>query len=133
MFTATSSTSMNTFRSVMVETEPTYRNVNTVDIVVIIAISFPFYLYFDWAGEPFRGLVAAMSTACLTGLISVLWPLVRRSRFWWALIFIMSLHVILVYFLPYKGDFRFGFAFLPLFFLDAYLSARFIIYVCGAR
>jgi hypothetical protein len=119
----------------MEEAQPNsaYRDIGILDIIVAAAAGFPFYLFFDWKGEPFRALVAAMSAACLCACVLILWPLVRQAKFWLALAGVGVAHALLVYFLPYRGDFRFGYALFPLFFVDWYASARFIGYVCDAK
>ena len=108
-----------------------YKDISTAACVAVIVAASPLYFYFDYQGKPFRGLVAAMSAVIVIGLPLILRPLTRNSAFWPTLSLIGIAHVALVYFLPYTGDFRFGFAYFPLFFVDAYLSARLIIYACG--
>jgi hypothetical protein len=110
-----------------------YENISTVECVVVIALAFPFYLFFDHQGQPFRGLVAGMGFGIVLAIAWILRPLRSHRAFWPSLSLVALAHVALVYFLPYTGDFRFGFALFPIFFLDAYLWARVVIFACGVR
>ena len=102
-------------------------------VVAVILLASPLYFFFDYKGQSFRGLVAAMSAIILMGLPWILRPLTRNSAFWPTFSIIGISHIALVYFLPYTGEYRYGFAYFPLFLVDAYLSARLIIYACGTR
>jgi len=110
-----------------------YENISTAACVALILLASPLYLFFDYIGQPFRGLVAAMSMVLLMGVAWILRPLAKNTAFWSTLSLIGIAHVALVVFLPYRGNFRFGFAYFPLFFADAYVCTRLIIYACGAR
>jgi hypothetical protein len=66
-------------------------------------------------------------------LIAILKEITRQRKFWIALTAVTLAHATLVYFMPYTGQFGFGFAFFPLFLIDAYLSAKFIMFVCGVQ
>jgi hypothetical protein len=101
--------------------------------MIVIAVSFPFFLICDHYNQPFRGLLLAMSIGMVTSLIFILKPISRSIRFWSTLAAIFALHMGMVYFFPYTGTFRFGFALFPIFLIDAYISARLLIFACGAK
>ena len=110
-----------------------YEDISTAACIAIIVAASPFYFFFDYKSQAFRGLVAAMSALIVMGLPVMLRPLTKNPVFWATLVLIGVAHIALVYFLPYTGNFRYGFAFFPLFFADAYLWARLLIHVCGSR
>ena len=117
------------------ETQPrVYENISTAECFVILLLCSPFYFFFAYyADEPFRGFVAALSAGVIISLIWLLRPL-RGNPVFWAILSALALaHIMLVFFLPYTGEFRFGFAFFPLVVADIYLSGRFIIAACGVR
>jgi hypothetical protein len=110
-----------------------YREPSWPEIAAAIAAGIPLYFIFSFLGEEFRGFVASISTAIIVLLWFALEPLRNERRFLLALAMVAIVHAILVIALPYTGSFRYGFVFFPLFFLDAYVCARFIIYFCGGR
>ena len=116
------------------EAQPSaYANVSTADGFVILLLCTPFYFFFVlYDDEPFRGFVAALSAGVIMSLIWLLRPLLRNPAFWATLSVLAVAHIVLVVFLPSTGEFRFGFAFFPLVLADIYLSARLIVYACGA-
>lgn len=111
-----------------------YADVSTAAGFVILLLCTPFYLFFAlYDDEPFRGFVAALSAGVIMSLIWLLRALLRNPVFWGALSALAVAHIILVAFLPYTGEFRFGFALAPIVIADIYLSARLIIYACRAK
>lgn len=108
-------------------------DVSAIDGVVILILISPLYFLFAYYGQPFRGFVAALSAGVILSLIRLLRRLILELRFWLLLITIIVLHIVLVYFLPYTGEFRFGFALFPLVVLDIYISARLILFACDGR
>ena len=117
------------------ETQPRAdEDISTAECLVILLLCSPFYFFFAYyADEPFRGFVAALSAGVIMTLIWILRPLRRNPVFWATLSGLALAHGILVYFLPYTSEFRFGFALFPLVAADIYLAARLIIFACGAR
>ncbi len=111
-----------------------YRNPSNLEWIAILLLSSPLFFFFDsYEDQPFRGFIAALSLALVLSMILLLWPLRRKVAFWACLAGIALAHIMLVYFLPYTGEFRFGFAAFPIAVMDAYLCARLIIFACGAR
>ena len=115
------------------ESKP-WRSLSTAEIVVIFLLGSPFYVFFtQFEDEPFKGFVAALSAATIMTVIWMLRPLRRNPIFWACIAALATAHLVLIAALPHTGDFRFGFAFFPLVATDIYLSARLIIFACGAR
>lgn len=110
-----------------------YDDVSSADAIIILILCVPFYFAFEYFDQPFRGFVAALSAGVVMSLFRLLRSLSFNPLFWLALFGIAICHAALVYFLPYKGEFRFGFMFFPLVVVDIYLSAKLIIFVCGIR
>lgn len=111
----------------------TYQDLTWFQIAISIVLGTPLYFFFAQKDQEFRGFFASISLSIILLLAWVLKPLHQRANFWPSLTAIALTHVAIGYFLPYTGRFTFGFTFFPLFFSDAYLSARLIIYLCGAR
>ena len=112
----------------------TYRTPSNAEAALILLLCVPVYLFFaNFEDQPFRGFVAGLSAGVVMSLISLLWPLRERPAFWICLTIVAVVHAALVYWLPFTGNFRFGFALFPLVLADIYLSARAIVFLTGAR
>src|SRR4051794_21664590 len=110
----------------------TYDEVSYLDGFIILALSTPFYFFFDYFDQPFRGFIAALSAGVVMSVFRLLRSLSTKPEFWVAICVIAILHIILVSVLPYTGDFRFGFALFPIVVLDIYASARVVLFICGS-
>jgi hypothetical protein len=113
------------------EDQSVYRTPSTAEGFLILSLCAPFYLFFAYFDQPFRGFVAGLSAGVVMSLVSLLWRLVRRASFSTCLGITAVAHAALVYWLPYTGEFRFGFALLPLVVADIYLCARAIVFLNG--
>lgn len=108
-----------------------YCELSVVECVAILVVAFPVDVVFtEFMNQPFRGFIAACSFGVILGLAWMLRPLARMPIFWLCISIAAALHLLIVILLPYTGEFRFGFAFFPLFFVDFYLTAKLIIAVC---
>jgi hypothetical protein len=111
-----------------------YEEISTPECFAILGLCLPIFFSFDhFAHEPFRGFVAALSAGVVITLTWVLRPLRTNPLFWAILSAVALAHVALVFFIPYTGDFRFGFALFPVVAADIYFSARLIIFACATK
>ena len=108
-------------------------DISYTQILISIAIGFPVYLIFQKLGEPFIGFLSASTIACGLVVFFILNKFARSWKFWLAMVFLGSLHAAAIYSLPVRGEFRFGFAYFPIFFIDAYVSSKFIIWFVKNR
>jgi len=117
------------------DTQPkAYEDPSTAECFAVALLCMPFYFFFKLVeGQPFRGFVAALSAGVVMSVIWLLRPLWRNPVFWASVSGLAVAHVMLVFFLPYAGEFRFGLVFAPLVIVDIYFSARLIIFACGAH
>lgn len=111
-----------------------YKEISTAECFIILLLVLPIEVFFySYEHEAFKGFVAAISAGAVIGLIWVLRPLRHHGVFWLCICAAALFHLVILVFLPYSGDFRFGFAFFPVAALDFYVWARLIIWACGAR
>ena len=111
-----------------------YCEISTAECFVILLLVLPIDVIFTQVyDQPFRGFVAALSAAVIVGLIWILRPLSGMILFWVCIGAVSLLHFLLVCFLPYTGDFRFGFVLFPVAVADIYGFGRLIVWVCRTR
>lgn len=109
-----------------------FDQVGAIDGIVILVLSSPFYFFFMYYDQPFRGFIAALSAGVIMSLVWLLRSIANNSKFWLGIFIIVLIHVMLIYFLPYTGEFRFGFVFFPLVFADIVIFGRILLFVCNA-
>jgi glucan phosphoethanolaminetransferase (alkaline phosphatase superfamily) len=111
-----------------------YEELSTLGWVAIVLLSAPFLIvFYEYYNEPFRGFVAFTSVAVVLTLIGILRSLMKHLMFWVVLAAIATAHLLLVIFLPYTGEFRFGLALFPLALMDLYICSRILIWVCNKQ
>jgi len=110
-----------------------YNEISKLDSIVILILCIPVYAFFSYIDQAFRGFVAALSVGVILALTRLFRSLYSKREFWGVLFVISALHAVLVYGLPYTGEFRFGFILFPVVFADLHASAYLIRFACGLR
>lgn len=94
-------------------------------ILLILACSAPFLLFFMNRGDDVRGFVAALSVCAVLSVGAIMRAYAHQITFWVTLCAMVITHALFVAFVPWPPDLHGpGIIFAPLIILDMYAWAR---------
>ena len=108
-----------------------YHKLSNPEVLVVSAIALPVLIYLNSIDQSERGLIAALSVACIVSTCLILRDFAGRPIFWFSILMIALVHGFLVFGVPWKEYNGAAYFLAPLVIADMYVCSRLIVWLLG--